>query len=192
MILYIVDTTNNGVKIFECEKKLNTYLTNEKLVGKNISHYNVTTYEAEVKSTSNGVNIIENYSSSITRDNKLDAALGDEYASNVERLKQMIVELAKPGKQKYAFISKLNITSFSKSEISALLRGHSDFILYEFPLSLTDCLEYYKLLLKLHNFRNIKDRFVRETYNSSGYLHSRGYCVTPKICLTNFKLAKEL
>ena len=135
MILYIVDTTNNGVKIFECEKKLNTYLTNEKLVGKNISHYNVTTYEAEVKSTSNGLNIIENYSSSITRDNKLDAALGDEYASNVERLKQMIVELAKPSKQKDAFISKLNITSFSKSEISMLLRGHVDFILYEFPLN---------------------------------------------------------
>jgi hypothetical protein len=52
MILYIVDTTDNGIKIFECEKKLNTYLTNEKIVGKNISHYNVTTYEAEVKSTS--------------------------------------------------------------------------------------------------------------------------------------------
>jgi hypothetical protein len=64
MILYIVDTTDNGIKIFECEKKLNTYLTNEKIVGKNISHYNVTTYEAEVKSTSNGLNIIENYSSS--------------------------------------------------------------------------------------------------------------------------------
>ena len=104
----------------------------------------------------------------------------------------MIVELAKPSKQKDAFISKLNITSFSKSEIYMLLRGHVDFILYEFPLSITDCLEYYKLLLKLHNFRNIKDRFLRETYNSSGYLHSRGYCVTPKICLTNFKLAKEL
>lgn len=190
MILYIVDRTNNGVKIFECEKKLNTYLTNEKITGKNISDYNVTTYEVLSKSTSDGFNIVENYSSCITRDNKLDASLCDEYASNVHRLKQMIVELSKPGKQKDLFISKLNITSFSKSEISTLLRGHVNFILYEFPLGLTDCQEYYKLLLKLHNFRNIKDRFVRETYNSSGYLHSRGYCVTPERCLTNFKLAK--
>ena len=190
MILYIVKTSSK-TKVFECEKKLNTFLTNEQINGKNINHYSISTYESELKSVSNGLECSNNYSSSITRDNKLDAALGDDYASNVQKFKQLITEFGKPGPQKEAFLLKLDITPAVKADMIHLIKSNSSFTLYEFPLILDDSVEYYKLLLKLYNFRKIEDRFVRETYNKSGHIHSRGYCVTPERCLTGFKLAKE-
>jgi hypothetical protein len=92
--------------------------------------------------------------------------------------------------QKDSFLKRLEITPFVKKDISALLRGFGSYILYEFPLAFDNSLEYYKLVLKLHKFRKIEDKFVRENYDSSGYLHSRGYCVTPdriKDCFNTVK-----
>ncbi len=190
MILYIVKTSSK-TKVFECERKLNTFLKNEQINGKNISRYSISTYEAELKSISNGLECSNNYSSSIIRDNKLEVALGDDYASNVQKFKQMILESAKPGPQKDAFLLKLDITPSVKADMTHLIKSNASFTLYEIPLGLENSVEYYKLLLKLYNFRKIEEKFVRETYNSSGYLHSRGYCVTPERCLVGFKLAKE-
>ena len=96
------------------------------------------------------------------RDNKLEMTLGDGYAEDVERLKQMIIDKAKPGPQKDSFLKRLEITPFVKKDISALLRGFGSYILYEFPLAFDNSLEYYKLVLKLHKFRKIEENMKRE------------------------------
>ena len=150
----------------------------------------ITELEAEVKEEITGLDYFTRLKSKLDRDNKLEVTLGDGYAEDVERLKQMIIDKAKPGPQKDSFLKRLEITPFVKKDISALLRGFGSYILYEFPLTFDDSLEYYKLVLKLHKFRKIEDKFVRENYDSSGYLHSRGYCVTPdriKDCFNTVK-----
>lgn len=190
MILYLVHTFD-GVRVLYDEDSVVKFLTNEKINRKDISKYIIKTLEAEEKSNLSGSQLLENFQEVLSRDNKLDIMLGDEYAQKVQKLKEIIVNSDNSNRQKVAFLTKLEITPFVKSSISKLLSGHSNFILYEFPLSLEDSLDYYKLVLQLHGFRKIEDKFVREIYTSSGFVHSRGYCVTPDRLITAFKKAKE-
>lgn len=189
MIIYLVHT-NDDVKVLYDEDSVVKLLTKDKINRKDISKYKI--LEAEIKSDSSGSEILEAYQSALLRDNKLDMMLGDEYAQNVQKLKDIIVESAKSSPQKVSFLTKLEVTPFMKSNISKLLSGHINFILYEVPIDLENSLEYYKLLLKLHNFRKIEDKFVREIYNSSGYLHTRSYCMTPDRLKDSFYEAKKI
>lgn len=191
MLLYLV-YTNDSTRVFDVESAVAKFLTTEKLNHKDISKYKVTTFEASVKAVSTGTELLKNYSSTLVRDKKLDIMLGDEYAQNVQRLKNLIEEFGKDIPQKTNFLSKLEITPFVKNSISKLLTGHSNYILYEFPIGLKNSVEYYKLVLKLHKFRKIDTKFVRELYNKSGYLHSRALCVTPERLVESFGQAKSV
>lgn len=191
MVLYLV-YTNDDVKVLYDEDSVAKLLTNDKINRKDISKYRIRVLEAEIKSDLTGSELLDTYQSILTRENKLDIMLGDEYAQNVQKLKDLIVESVKSSPQKVSFLSKLEITPFVKSNISKLLSGHSNFVLYEAPISLDNCLDYYKLVLKLHGFRKIEDKFVREIYNSSGYLHTRSYCMTPERCKDSFNEAKKV
>lgn len=189
MKIYIVET-RNGTKVIYNENKLVKLLSDEDQGRHDLNHIHITELEAEVKEEITGLDYFTRLKSKLDRDNKLEVTLGDGYAEDVERLKQMIIDKVKPGPQKDSFLKRLEITPFVKKDISALLRGFGSYILYEFPLTFDDSLEYYKLVLKLHKFRKIEDKFVRENYDSSGYLHSRGYCVTPdriKDCFNTVK-----
>jgi hypothetical protein len=191
MILYLVQSSSK-TKVFYSEDLVNRFLTNEQISGHDISGYSVTIFEGEIKSETIGQSYLNNYTQSIERESKLDATLGDDYATNVEKLKQMVIEIANDTPQKTAFIKRLNITPSEKSKISRLLTSNVDFVLYEVAIAAGDNLpEYYKCLLKLHNFRKIDDKFVRETYNKSGYVHTRSNCVTPDRCKIVFKEVKS-
>lgn len=189
MKLFILDT-HDGVKVYYSEDDVAKFITNQKLSRKNTDYIRVTELEAEVKSQLSGSDYLNNYQSQLKRENKLDVMLGGDYAENVQKLKDIVISLGKDIPQKTAFLAKLEITTFDKKSISKLLTGHANYILYEVPIGLENSVDYFKLVLKLHGFRKIEDKFVREIYNKSGYLHSRGYCVTPERVIEGFNKAK--
>lgn len=190
MKLFILDT-HDGVKVYYSEDDVAKFITNQKLSRKDTDYIRVTELEAEVKSQLTGSDYLSNFQSQLKRENKLESMLGSDYATNVERLKDIVITSGKDMPQKTAFLSKLEITNFDKKSISKLLTGHANYILYEVPIGLENSVDYFKLVLKLHGFRKIEEKFVREIYNKSGYLHSRGYCVTPERVINDFNEAKK-
>lgn len=189
MKLYLV--YGDGVKVFNKPNEVAQFLTNQQLNRKNISHFIVTEIEAQIQSEFHGNDYLTNFQSELALESTLDIVLGDDYGALVKKLKSIIEHLSKDGPQKTAFLKKLEITPYQKSNISKLLSSHQNFILYEVPICLEDSVEYYKIVLQLHGFRKISDKFVREIYTKSGYLHSRGYCVTPDRVIESFNKAKS-
>ena len=189
MKLYLVYV--DGVKVFSNSNEVAQFLTNQQLNRKNISQFTITEIEAEIQSETCGTEYLTNFQSELVRQSTLDIVLGDDYAALVKKLKSIIEQFSKPGVQKTAFLAKLEITPHQKSNISKLLSSHQNFILYEVPICLEDSVEYFKIVLQLHGFRKISDKFVREIYTKSGYLHSRCYCVTPDRVVESFNKAKS-
>lgn len=189
MKLYLV--YGDGVRVFYQTDEVANFLTNQKLNRKNINQFTITEIEADIKSESCGEDYLSFYQSAIARESSLDICLGDEYAEGVQKLKSIIEQSVKSSPQQIAFLTKLKITPPIKKNISKLLSFHVNFILYEVPICLEDSVDYYRLVLSLHGFRKIEEKFVREIYNTNGYLHSRSYCTTPKRIIEGFQLAKS-
>lgn len=188
MKLYLV--YGDGVKVFNNSNQVAHYLTHQQLNRKNISRFTVTEIEAQTLSENCGSYYLTNFQSELVRQTTIDRVLGDNYTELTQKLKSIIEDFCKPGVQKTAFLKKLEVTPLLKSNISKLLTSHQNFILYEVPISLKDSVDYFKIVLQLQGFRKISDKFVREIYTKSGYLHSRGYCVTPDRVIESFNKAK--
>lgn len=186
MRIFIVETSR-GTKLFYSDDKLTQFLSSEELNKKNLSSIRITELEAEVKSESNGQKYLDDVKSQLSRDTKIDSALGDKLSELVEQFRTVILNCNRQPIQRDSFLKKLDITPRTKSDISKLFRGWNQYLLYEAE----DSVEYYKLLLQIYKYKSISEKFVREIYNQNGYLHSRGYCKTRPECITNFNLAKR-
>ena len=186
MRIFIVETSR-GTKLFYSDDKLTQFLSSEELNKKNLSSIRITELEAEVKSESNGQKYLDDVKSQLSRDTKIDSALGDKLSQLIEQFRIFISESKRQPIVRDSFLKKLDITPRTKSDISKLFRGWNQYLIYE-P---GDSVEYYKLLLQIYKYKTIEDKFVREIYDQNGYLHSRGYCKTRPECITNFNLAKK-
>jgi len=194
MKLFLVDT-HTGLKVLKTKEevvKLLTQLDDSASLKKDLAKSRVTEIEAEIVSDISGLEMVSQFRNEMARENKLNSTLGDTFSTLVLELKDFITQFGKSGPQKDNFLKKLQITPFVKASISKLLSANVDFILYEVPISLENSDDYYKLLLKIHKFRKIEETFARETYNSSGFLHSRANCVTPQRIIESFNGVKNL
>jgi hypothetical protein len=159
------------VKIFNEEKDLVKYLATQKSKrtwsgGKIVSKLDlieIETCEIEVLEESIASKYLESYVEKQKRETKLNSIFGDTLSQNFEKFKTMFLELAKDDMNKRKFLTQLEITPVEKKSISKLISG---WVSYLFLLN--DSVEWFKILIALHNFRKINDSYVTEVFYSNG------------------------
>jgi hypothetical protein len=190
MKVYLLDAYGRGPRYFMDEKSLISYLNNDNKRGEPIHNHQITVLEAEIESTADGSTYLETFEK-ITREtnlreSKLNAVLGDEYAVAVDKLLTFIKENATEGFMKRDFLKAVELIPVEKKQFSKFISNCSDYLLYQ----VSDSIEYYKMILAVHNFRKINDRFARCVYDKSGRIHSYSGGITPEKNKKNFLLAK--
>jgi hypothetical protein len=191
MKVYLLDT-HRGPRYFLEEKSLISYLNNDKKRGEFIKGYNVTVLDAEVEKKENGSEFLENYETSTrqknVRDLKLKSVLGDEFTTKVNKLINYIKEKAKDNNMRKDFLKEVELVTVEKKEFSKFVSKCSEYLLYQ----VCDKVEYYKLLLDVHNFRKINDRYTVYIYNQLGEVSNYASSMTPEKNKQNFLKAKQL
>jgi hypothetical protein len=190
MKVYLLDAYGRGPRYFTDEKSLISYLNNDNKRGEPIQNHRITVLEAEIESTADGSTYLENYEK-ITREinlreSKLNTVLGDAYSIAVDKFINYIKENAKDNYMKRDFLKTLELVPVEKKEFSKFISNCSDYLLYQ----VSDKVEYYKLLLAVHNFRKINDRFTVYIYDKSGRICNYSSGRTPESNMKNFLLAK--
>jgi hypothetical protein len=135
-------------------------------------------------------NILENFEKQTRekniRESKLNSVLGDEFTLKVDKLINMVKEVAPNDIIKQKFLAALELVPVEKKEFSKFVSSWSDYLLYQVDSSV----EYYKNLFSVHNFRKINDRYTVVLHDSRGnerYASSR----TNEINKQNFLIAKS-
>jgi hypothetical protein len=191
MKVYLLDAYNRGSRYFTDEKALISYLNTDNKRGEPIHKYQLRVLEAELELTTNGSSYLETYEKSTREQNqreaKLKAVLGDEYAIAVDNLLTYIKENAKESIMKEKFFESVSLVAIEKKEFSKFASKKSSYLLYE----VSDTVEYYKLLLAVHNFRKMEDRYYAVRYDQYGREFNEGGWTKP-LNKTNFLKAKEL
>jgi len=189
MKVYLLDVVGRGPRYFTDERALITYLTNDDNRGGVIVEYKVTVVEATVLEESNAKDYLESYRKSTSeknvRESKLSAVLGDEFAIAFERLINYITENVKDNIVKQKFLEEVKLIPVEKKQISKFFTKRSNYLLYE----VSSTVEYYKLLLDVHNFRTIEDRYYALRYDHLGKEYVEGGFTKP-INKKNFLKAK--
>jgi hypothetical protein len=186
MEIYLVNTHGSGRKYFEDEKSLLQFLNNESLKGENISNFSVKVVECTAKEELDGLKYIQSFKDKSNRAIKLNAVLGDEFSSKVEKFKTMFSELAKDDSSKIKFKSKLDIVSTDKKALSRLFTTNVGYL-----FSVDTSVDWYKTILDIHNFKKIEDFYVREVFYSNGTSRYQNVKV-PDLAKENFNKAKSL
>lgn len=191
MKVYLLDAYGRGPRYFTDEKSLISYLNNDNKRGELIQKHRITVLEAKIESTADGSTYLETYEK-ITREtnqreSKLNTVLGDAYSIDVDKFINYIKENAKDDYMKRDFLKALELVPVEKKEFSKFISNCSDYLLYQ----VSDKVEYYKLLLSVHNFRKINERFTVYIYDKSGKICNYSGGITPELNMKNFLLAKS-
>jgi hypothetical protein len=189
MKVYLLDVAGRGPRYFTDEKALITYLNNDDNRGDAIHRYKVTVLDAKVLEESNAKDYLDTYRKSTSEKNvreaKLSAVLGDEFAISFDKLITYITEFAKDSYVKQRFLEEIKLIPVEKKQISKFITKRSGYLLYE----VSSTVEYYKLLLAVHNFRTIEDRYYALRYDHKGKEFVEGGFTKP-INKKNFLKAK--
>lgn len=190
MKVYLLDAYGRGSRYFYDEKSLISYLNRDKAANNPLHLYTVTVIEAQVEENKDGKDYLENFEKQTRekniRESKLNSVLGDEFTLKVDKLINMVKEVAPNDIRKQKFLAALELVTVEKKEFSKFVSGWSDYLLYQVDSSV----EYYKNLFAVHNFRKINDRYTIVLYDSRGnerYASSR----TNEINKQNFLIAKS-
>ncbi len=190
MKVYLLDVPGRGPRYFTEEKELISYLNTDDKRGDMIHKYKVMVVEAEVEQTSSGVDYLESYKKSVSESNireaKLGVVLGDKYAIDVDKLITYIKENAPNNIVKEKILEEVKLIPVEKKQFSKFITKRSNYLLYE----VSSKVEYYQLLLAVHNFRNIEDRYYALRYDQFGKERIEGGFTKP-INKKNFLLAKS-
>jgi hypothetical protein len=191
MKVYLLDVIGRGPRYFSDEKSLITYLNNDDNRGDAFHRYKVTVVEASILEESNGKDYLDSYNKSTTernvREAKLSAVLGDKYAISVDKLIGYITTNAKDTYVKERFLEDIKLIPVEKKQLSKFITKRSNYLLYE----VSSDVEYYKLLLAVHNFRAIEDRYYALRYDQYGKEYNEGGWTKP-INKKNFLKAKQV
>lgn len=190
MKMYIV--YNDTTKLFYDEQALIKYLGTEKSKriyygGKYISKLDrikIETVEVEVLEKNTASAYLDSYIESTNRQTKVNSVLGDELSQKLEKFKSMFVEFAKDDVLKTKFINQLEITPVEKKSLSKLFSGWTGYL-----FSVNDSVEWFRLILDIHNYRKIEDSYAREIFYSNGTSRYQNVKVTDE-AKQNFNLAK--
>jgi hypothetical protein len=169
MKMYIVHS--DVTKLFYDEQALVKYLTTQKskrvfYSGKfqpKLDYVKIETVELEVLEENIGSTYLNSYVESTNRQTKVNSVLGDDLSQKLEKFKSLFLEFAKEDVQKKKFLSQLEITPVEKKSLSKLV---SNWVGYLFAVN--DSVEWFKVILDIHNFRKIEDSYVREIFYSNG------------------------
>ncbi len=190
MKVYLLDAYGRGSRYFYDEKSLISYLNRDKAANNPLHLYTVTVIEAQVEENKDGKDYLENFEKQTRekniRESKLNSVLGDDFTLKVDKLINMVKEVAPNDIIKQKFLSALELVPVEKKEFSKFVSGWSDYLLYQVDSSV----EYYKNLFDVHNFRKINDRYTIVLHDSRGnerYASSR----TNEINKQNFLIAKS-
>lgn len=182
------------VKIFSEEKDLIKYLAGEKskkinFGGKFVSkleNIHIETVEVKVLESNIALSYLESYIETANRDLKLNTVLGDDFANKIGKFKKLFLEFAKDDILKKRFLDQLETTPLEKKCLSKLISGWTGYL-----FSVNDSVEWYRVILDLHNFRKIEDSYVREFISSSGVSRYQNVKVS-EVSKINFNLAKAI
>lgn len=150
MKIYLVKRKNTNVRWFDNETDLTEFLIN---APENISDYQVSTINAEVESEMNGSEIFNSLKEQNELDRKLTVALGDEYASKVQKMISLFEQLCK--KQPWdktmtlnalKVYEKLTTTSTEEKKFKKISAPNLRYLLY----CVSDSVEWYKALLDVY------------------------------------------
>lgn len=168
MKVYLLDAYGRGSRYFYDEKSLISYLNRDKTTHNPLHLYKVTVIEAQVEETADGSFYLERFEKQTreknTRESKLNSVLGDEFTLKVDKLINMVKEVAANDIRKQKFLEALELVPVEKKDFSKFVSGWSDYLLYQVDSSV----EYYKTLLAVHNFRKINDHYTVVLYDSRG------------------------
>ncbi len=191
MKVYLLDVYGRGPRYFTDEKSLITYLNNDDKRGDSIHRYQIKVLEAQVDLTTDGKSYLDAYNKSTTeaniREAKLGVVLGDEYSIAVDKLISYIKENAPNNIVKEKILEEVKLIPVEKKQFSKFISKRSNYLLYEVSSSV----EYYQLLLAVHNFRNIEDRYYALRYDQYGKERLEGGFTKP-INKKNFLKAKSI
>lgn len=159
------------IKIFLEEKDLIKYLSREKpkkvyMDGKFRSKLDgiyIETVEINVLDTSIASKYLESYVENNKRQTKINSALGDDLSQKVGKLKNMFLELSKDDINKDRFLSQLEATPVEKKSLSKLISGWANYLFF-----VDDSVDWFRIILDIHNFRKIEDSYIRELFDSRG------------------------
>lgn len=190
MKVYLLDVYGRGPRYFTDEKSLITYLNNDDKRGDSIHRYQIKVLEAQVDLTTDGKSYLDAYNKSTTeaniREAKLGVVLGDEYSIAVDKLISYIKENAPDNIVKEKILEEVKLIPVEKKQFSKFISKRSNYLLYEVSSSV----EYYQLLLAVHNFKNIEDRYYALRYDQHGKERLEGGFTKP-INKKNFLKAKS-
>jgi len=190
MKIYLLDVYRRGPRFFYDEKSLISYLNIDRDKRDPIGNYRVTVIEGVVEKNTDGRDYLETYEREARernlREAKLNSVLGDDYTIKVNKLIQMVRDIA-PDKNrvKEKFLSDMELVPIEKKAFGKFISSYSNYLLYQ----VSDSVEYYRTLLDVYNFRNIKDRYTVTIYDSRGFPHYGGG-VTKESNKKNFLIAK--
>lgn len=190
MKVYLLDVYDRGPRYFLDEKELISYLNNDDKRGNLIHKYTIKVIEAEVLEQATGKDYLETYikvtSEKNIRESKLNAVLGDAYSIAVEKLISYIKENAPENIVKQKFLEQIQLVPVEKKQLSKFIAKKGNYLLYE----VSNKVEYYQMLLAVHNFRNMEDRYYALRYDSFGKEYFEGGWTKP-INKNNFLKAKS-
>ncbi len=190
MKVYLLDVLGRGLRYFTDEKSLISYLNRDDNSGELIHRYKLQVVEAQVETDTDGKSYLENYNRETRernqREGKLNAVLGDEYAIAVDKLITFIKDNAPDLFIKKKFLQDAELVPVEKKTFSKFIAKKSGYLLYE----VSNKVEYYKLLLAVHNFKAIEDRYYAIRYDQFGKEFNEGG-FTKDINKKNFTIAKS-
>ena len=190
MKVYLLDAYGRGSRYFYDEKSLISYLNRDKAANNPLHLYTVTVIEAQVEENKDGKDYLESFEKQTRekniRESKLNSVLGDEFTLKVNKLINMVKEVAPNDIRKQKFLVALELVPVEKKEFSKFISSWSDYLLYQVDSSV----EYYKTILAIHNFRKINDHYTVVIYDSRGDERYSGGR-TKEINKQNFLIAKS-
>jgi hypothetical protein len=184
---------SDTVKLFYDEESLVKYLGSEKskqvnLNGKfdsKLDHIKIETVEVEVLEESIASSYLDSYIESTNRQTKVNSVLGDDLSQKLEKFKIMFLEFSTEDVLKARFITQLETTPIEKKSLSKLISGWVGYLFF-----VNDSVEWFKVILDIHNFRKIEDSYTREIFFSNGTSRFHNVKVTEQ-SKTNFQIAKK-
>ena len=184
MKIYLVKRKNTNVRWFDNDADLTQFLTN---APERIDEYSITTVDATLESELTGDKILSSITEQIKLDTKINAVLGDDYSTKVQKFIDMFKELAPKRLSALKVIDQLETTEPTKDKFSKVVKKNSEYILY----NVSNSVEWYKVVLDVYGFKKLSETCQTETINSvtKGSLW-RGHR-TPEIMIKNFEKAKS-
>lgn len=174
-----------GDKLFSNDVELINFLSTLESKKHDISKIDIEKVELNIIESVDGDSFLKSYISRNSRDLKLSAVMGDEFSANVEKFKSMFSELAVDNVLKERFSSKLKTTGLNKKSFSKLLTDNVGYL-----FSVITTVEWYSIILSIHNFRKIEDFYYRELVSSNGVPRLANVKVNEE-AKSNFKLSKS-